>query len=87
MKCDNKSCIAIARNPVLHGRTKHIDVKFHFVRGLVADGVIQLEHCNTEDQLADVLTKPLTIQKHVKMRSLLGVCDLQSRGGVLSDKE
>lgn len=87
VKCDNKSCIAIARNPVLHGRTKHIDVKFHFVHSLVTDGVIQLEHCNTEDQLADVLTKPLTIQKHVKMISLLGVCDLQSRGGVLSDKE
>lgn len=74
------SAIAIAKNPTHQGRTKHIDVRFHFIRGLVGDGVISMHHCRTEDQLADRFTKPLTIEKHEKLRNLLGVCMLQSRG-------
>lgn len=78
--CDNMSAIAIAKNPTHQGRTKHIDVCFHFIWGLVGDGVISMHHCRTEDQLADRFTKPLTIEKHEKLRNLLGVCMLQSRG-------
>lgn len=47
--CDNMSAIAVARNPTHHGRTKHIDVCFHFNRSLVGDGLISLYHCRTED--------------------------------------
>jgi hypothetical protein len=54
---DNQSCIAMARNPVKHGRTKHIDIKYHFVREKVADDTIRLEYIPTGSQVADMLTK------------------------------
>ena len=57
--CDNKSAIAIASNPVQHGRTKHIKVKFHLLRAVEKDGEIKLTHCSSESQLADILTKAL----------------------------
>jgi hypothetical protein len=45
--CDNSSAIKLAKNPVMHGRSKHIDVRFHFLRELAKDGTIELVHCNT----------------------------------------
>ena len=80
--CDKKSAISIAKNPTLHGRTKHMDIWYHFIRHLIAEGKVLLSHCGTEDQLANVFEKPLTIKKHIYIRSLLGVCDFQSRAGV-----
>lgn len=71
--CDNQSVIAIAKNLTLHGRSKHIDVRFHFIRKLVADELIQLVHCSTNDQQADLLTKGLPTPKHEYMCSLLGI--------------
>lgn len=79
---DNQSTIAVAKNPAFHGRTKHIDVRFHYIRSLIADGLIVLQYCNTGDQLADIFTKPLSVEKHKAMRVQLGVVELQSRGGV-----
>ena len=66
----------------MHGRTKHIDLRFHFIRDLVADELITLKYCNTEEQVADVLTKTLPAGNHVYLRSLLGVCNFESRGSV-----
>lgn len=57
--CDNKSCIAMAKNPVMHGKTKHIDVKYHFIHKLVAEKAINLNFCGSEEQLADNFTKCL----------------------------
>ena len=57
--CDNQSCLAIARNPVFHARTKHIEAQYHFVCEKVLDGTIALEYCNTSDNLADLFTKAL----------------------------
>lgn len=74
--CDNSSCIAIARNPVMHGRTKYIDVKYHFIRGLVAESQIQLYFCKSEEQLADIFTISLDAKKQICFREALGVCDL-----------
>lgn len=71
--CDNSSTIKLSKNPVLHGRSKHIDVRFHFLRDLTKDGVIQLEHCKSEEQISDILTKPLKLDAFVKLRKLLGV--------------
>ena len=71
--CDNKSAISIAKNPAMHRRTKHIDTRFHFIRGLVAEGEIQLVHCGTNDQIADIMTKALFTQKHNVFRAALGV--------------
>jgi hypothetical protein len=56
---DNQGCIALAKDPVAHSRTKHIDVRYHYIRELVAFGKTSVEYCPTEDMLADILTKPL----------------------------
>ena len=76
--CDNSSAIKLAKNPVMHGRSKHIDVRFHFLRELTKDGTVQLVYCNTQEQVADVMTKPLKLDVFVKLRNLLGVCSLQN---------
>lgn len=72
--CDNNSAIKLSKNPVLHGRSKHIDVKYYFLRDLSQDGTIELVYCRTEDQVADIQTKPLKVATFVKLRSLLGMC-------------
>lgn len=57
MLCDNSSTIKLSKNLVLHGRSKHIHVRFHFLRELVNDGIIQLEYCPNLEQLSDFMTK------------------------------
>ncbi|TXG51085.1 hypothetical protein EZV62_023609 [Acer yangbiense] len=71
--CDNSSTIKLSKNPVMHGRSKHIDVRFHFLRDLTKEGAVELIHCGTQDQVADVMTKPLKLDLFLKMRELLGV--------------
>ncbi|CAL2243024.1 unnamed protein product [Prunus armeniaca] len=71
--CDNSSTIKLSKNPVLHGRSKHIDVRFHFLRDLTKAGVVDLVHCQSQDQIADILTKPLKLEAFEKLRGLLGV--------------
>ena len=61
---DNQSAMAIARNPEFHDRTKHIEVRYHFLRQVVDDGEIHLEYLPTGEQIADVLTKGLSREKH-----------------------
>jgi uncharacterized protein (DUF1697 family) len=60
---DSQSSQALARNPVHHKRTKHIDVKYHFVREQLQAGVIVLKYLNKNEMLADALTKPLPKEK------------------------
>lgn len=72
----------VAKNPTLHGWTKHIEIRFHFIRNLISEGLIILEHCSTENQVADILTKPLGSQKFLYLKTMLGVYDFHSRGGV-----
>ncbi|KAM7488108.1 hypothetical protein LguiB_025592 [Lonicera macranthoides] len=72
--CDSNSAIKLSKNPVMHGRSKHIDVRFHFLRDLTKDEVVKMTHCNTREQVADVMTKPLKLDAFLKFRSLLGVC-------------
>eukprot|EP00253_Pinus_taeda_P029599 PITA_29599 len=57
--CDNSSAIALSKNSMFHKRTKHIDTRFHYIRELVNNGEIILQHCRTQEQVADILTKPL----------------------------
>lgn len=73
MFCDNSSTIKLSKNPVLHGRSKHIHVRFHFLRELVNDGAIKLEYCSTQDQLADVMTKAVKLEVFEKLRDRMGV--------------
>ena len=71
---DNMSAINISKNPVQHSRTKHIDIRHHFIRELVEDKVITLEHVPTENQLADLFTKPLDLVRFQSLSRTLGVC-------------
>ncbi|XP_039128856.1 uncharacterized mitochondrial protein AtMg00810-like [Dioscorea cayenensis subsp. rotundata] len=75
---DNKSAIALMKNPVFHGRSKHIETRFHFIRECVERGQIVVEFVNTGEQRADALTKALSVVKLAAMRQLLGVRDLDT---------
>ncbi|CAJ2641499.1 unnamed protein product [Trifolium pratense] len=74
--CDNSSSIKVSKNPIMHGRMKHIDVRYYFLRDLVKDGILELKHCSTSDQYADAMTKPLKLESFTKFREMLGVCKL-----------
>jgi len=74
LMCDNSSTIKLSRNPIMHGRSKHIDVRFHFLRDLTRDKVIELVHCDSQDQVADLLTKPVKLQTFENLREQMGVC-------------
>ena len=70
---DSMSCIAITKNPVLHQRTKHIELHMHFIRELVAKGYITVQYVSTNDQATDILTKALSYIKFLKFKQLIGV--------------
>ncbi len=81
---DNISSILFVNNPIYHARTKHIEVHYHFIREKVLAKEINLIHVSTEDQVADIFTKALGIDKLKKFRQMLGVLevDLSLRGSV-----
>ena len=68
---DNHGAIALANNPVNHQRSKHIDIRYHFIRIEVANGKIVLNYCPTNDMVADVMTKPATKFKLARFKSFL----------------
>ncbi|KAK1590971.1 hypothetical protein Q3G72_000097 [Acer saccharum] len=71
--CDNLSAINISKNPVQHSRTKHIDIRHHFIRDLVEHSIVSLEHLPTKNQLADLLTKPLDKERFKTLRMSIGM--------------
>ena len=76
IKCDNTSAINISKNPIQHSRTKHIEIRHHFIRNHVQNENIVLEFVPTKDQLADIFTKPLNGDRFEQIRSELGLYDL-----------
>jgi hypothetical protein len=78
---DNQGCIAMTRNPVGHKRTKHVDIRYHFIREKVEQGQIILQYCPTAEMIADIFTKPLAGEKFSYLRDKLGV----RRVGVLTE--
>ena len=76
---DNKSAIALSKNPVHHDRSKHIDLRYHFIRDCVETGKIDIEYVGTEDQLADVLTKPLGRVQFMELKKRIGIEEVQLR--------
>ncbi|XP_075515565.1 uncharacterized protein LOC142550212 [Primulina tabacum] len=72
--CDNSSAIDISKNPVQYSRTKHIDIRHHFIRDLVDKGTIRMEFVRTENQLADIFTKPLDFERFSNLRKSLSLC-------------
>ena len=57
--CDNQSGIRLSENPVFHDRSKHIDIRYHYIRDMVQRGAVRLDHIGTDDQVTDILTKPM----------------------------
>jgi hypothetical protein len=74
---DNKSAIELMKNPVFHGRSKHIDIKFHYIRECVENGEITVKWVGTLEQKADSLTKAMAVTKLGEMRHMLGVRELE----------
>ncbi|KAG6411307.1 hypothetical protein SASPL_129387 [Salvia splendens] len=70
---DNKSAIALSKNPVFHNRSKHIDTRYHYIRECIANQEIQVEYVKSQDQVADIFTKPLNHEDFIKIRTLLGM--------------
>jgi Reverse transcriptase (RNA-dependent DNA polymerase) len=77
LKVDNMSAIALCKNPVFHDRSKHIDIKYHYIRENMESGKIELEHVSTTDQLADLLTKPLGRIRFIELRDKIGLQDVR----------
>jgi hypothetical protein len=70
------SAIMISKNPVLHARTKHIEIRHHFIRDHVERGDIKLIHVDTKHQIADIFTKPLNTQQYCELRFKFGMFEL-----------
>jgi hypothetical protein len=73
--CDNEGAISMADNPVEHNRTKHIDIRHHFLRYHQQKGDIEVFHISTENQLANIFTKPLDEKTFCRLRIELNVLD------------
>jgi hypothetical protein len=73
LNIDNNSAISLCKNPVFHDRSKHIDTRYHFIRENMEKGKINVEHIGTNDQLADLLTKPLGTTKFLELREIIGL--------------
>ena len=77
---DNQSAIVLAKNPVLHDRSKHIDIKFHFLRDCIDGGQILIEFVDTGKQLANILTKSLGRLRFMKLRKMIGMDEVKALG-------
>jgi hypothetical protein len=73
--CDNESAIRMADNPVEHSRTKHIDIRYHFLRDHQQKGDIEIAYVSTHNQLTDIFTKPLDEKTFSKLRNELNILD------------
>jgi uncharacterized beta-barrel protein YwiB (DUF1934 family) len=74
--CDNESVVKLTNNLVQHVRTKHIDVRHHFIRDHQQNRDISIDNVDTDDQLADIFTKPLDEKRFCKLRNELNILDL-----------
>jgi len=79
---DNKSAIAMTKNPVHHSRTKHVAIKYHFIREAETNMKIQLKYCTIEDQIANIFTKALPRPRFELLRAMHGVTEFASRRSI-----
>jgi hypothetical protein len=76
LRVDSKSALALAKNPVFHERSKHIRVRYHFIRSCLEEGSVRANYINTQDQLADFLTKSLGRVKFQEFRTRIGMAQI-----------
>jgi hypothetical protein len=69
--------LTLAKNPVLHDRSKHIDIQFHFIRDCINNGILVVDFIRTGDQLADLFTKPLPRARLQELRIHSGVFSIE----------
>jgi hypothetical protein len=77
MLLDNQSAINLAKNPVAHGRTKHIESRYHYLRDQVSKQKLEVEFCKSQLQVADAMTKPLKSERFLELRAMLGMKSLE----------
>ena len=73
---DNRSAITLAKNPVYHERIKHIDTRHHFIQEHVNNNEVELISCKTNDQVADIFTKPLKEETFIRLKLMFGMTSL-----------
>ena len=71
--CDNTSAIKISKNPIMHAKTNHIAIKYHYVRELVEDKQLKMEYIHKKEHIADIFTKSLPKDAYEYLRGKLGV--------------
>ena len=71
--CDNQSCIKMTENPVLHDKSKHMEIQYHYIHDMVQRGSIKLQYVSKDEQVVDVLTKILSHVKFEHFRDKLGI--------------
>ena len=71
--CDNNSAINLSKHSVQHSRAKHIDISYHFIKDKVEKGEVKLDYVPTAEQIADILTKPLSSEVFATLRLHMGV--------------
>ena len=76
--CDNTSAINLSKNPIQHSRTKHIEIRHHFLRDHVQKGDVVIKFVSTENQLTNIFTKPLSEEHFIKIRHELGMMNVES---------
>jgi len=69
---DNQGAISLAKNPVHHQRSKHIDIKYHYIRNEILNDIVNLEYVNTKENVSDIFTKPVSRNKLLQFACIRG---------------
>jgi hypothetical protein len=72
---DNQSCVKLSKNHVFHNKSKHIEIKYHYIRDMVQRKAVHVQYLSTREQVADVFTKPLVMMKLEYFRERLGLVE------------
>ncbi|MDV3201127.1 MAG: Ty1/Copia family ribonuclease HI, partial [Sweet potato little leaf phytoplasma] len=80
--CDNVSAIALSKNTVFHGSSKHIDIRFHKIQELMDEKEMMINYCHTEEQIADIFKKSFKVELFYKLKKMFGMKKLDLREAI-----